>query len=137
MLGDDVNRRSALKRRSPAEQVIQRCPERVDVRAPVDIPARPGLLGRHVVGRADGHPGAREAAVRLGRFRQAPVSELHSAVPGYEDVFRFDVAMEQPPGVRVIEGLSDGKTDSQSVRLGQALISLQELLKSLTGSRYP
>ncbi|MCO5170409.1 MAG: hypothetical protein M9894_29075 [Planctomycetes bacterium] len=64
------------------------------------------LLRRHVGRRPDHRPGVREAAVAL-EVRQAEVGDARPAVVADEDVVRLEVAVQDPPRVRVAHGARD------------------------------
>ena len=93
--------------RGPAdEQVEERAAEGVDVGTAIGLVAVAGLLGRQVVGRAQHllvmSPGERGVVLRHGE-RQPEVEDLD--VPSLVDdqIGRFDVAVDEPLVVRVLQ----------------------------------
>ena len=89
--------------------MVERCAQRVDVAAGVDILVPPRLLGRDVVGGS--HRGAR-AGLRgvlllVGKLHQPEVAELGDPVPREHDVVGLDVAVDQAVVERVVEGPAD------------------------------
>ena len=104
----------------PAGQhFIQHDPKREDVRAFVDGPRIPALLGRHVIHRAhrDLRLGEGTAAgLLLGDVGDAEVRDLHRpALARDQHVGRLDVAVNDPAGVRMLD--RPGHLDRDADRL--------------------
>ncbi len=98
------------------EQEVERATQAVDVRADVGRDGVLPLFGRHVVDRAHGRAGLRQAVGRscvadhgymVPAFRmklgQSQVQELHLAAAGEHQVGRLDVAMHQLMFVGMLE----------------------------------
>ena len=64
------------ERHGSGERLKQNAAERVDIRTRVDAVAA-GLLGRHVVDRADERPGARQAVAADDVAREPEVRQVH------------------------------------------------------------
>ena len=92
------------------DRLVHHDAARVDVDAAVEVALAARLLGRHVIGRAHHHAGAREvellvAALELRHhLRDAEIEDLHDRrtadAPREEDVLRLDVAMDDALVVR-------------------------------------
>lgn len=109
-VGDDraqhVDLRVAAERLRAGEQLVEHCPERIDVGAVVDrVALRPGLLRAHVGDRAQDHP-------RLGHLQrrrlgsiagQAEVDDAHLALRIEHQVLRLDVAVHDLRVVSVLQ----------------------------------
>ena len=99
--------RVAAERPAAGQQLVEDDAQAEDVRAAVDpVPLAPGLLGAHVGGRP-GEPGS--LAVVLVLQRQPEVG--HAGLPWSvdQDVRGLDVAVDQAPGVGVVQRLGDGR----------------------------
>ena len=97
------------KRHGPGERLEQDAPERVDIRACVH-PVAAGLLGSHVVDRADERPGASQPVAADDVSREPEVRQVHvlaAAARGHQDVRGLDVPMHQPSRVGGVERLRD------------------------------
>ena len=120
------HRRRHRRRREPGlhreralggERLVEALPERVDVdRARVRPLAAEDLRrqvrkGPHVSGGGERAPGL--------SHRDAEVHELHSATAAQDDVGRLDVAVEDPRGVRVLEGGGERRECGQRLREGE------------------
>src|SRR5262249_33059460 len=89
-----------------AEQGVQSCPQRVDVRCGpclLDLACR--QLGRDVTGRTDDGDGGRQAVVLIEPLGQTKVRQLGVPVSPKQDVARLDVAVDDVPLVRRLESL--------------------------------
>jgi hypothetical protein len=104
------------EREAASQQLIQHNAQTVDVRAAVDAMRHtPGLFGRHVV-RGAGDETLLAAARTVLAEREAEVHQ-HRRPPGSEDdVLRFDVAVDDAPGVRVAQRVAHRGRDAR--RLG-------------------
>ena len=95
----------AFERQLPDQKAINDNAKRINVR-PV-INGRPlGLFGRHILRRAHNGAGLREG----GPFRGAHQAKVHQGdmtILCDHDVGRFDVAVNDPTLVGVIEGVRD------------------------------
>jgi hypothetical protein len=109
--------RSLLReRRASGQQLVQEHAQRVDVAPRVDVELIDlGLLGRHVLQRAD--DGSESGDERLlgqrltGRLGHAEVDHLwhgFAIVESDEHVGGFEIAMNDPLLVRVLNGVADG-----------------------------
>jgi hypothetical protein len=89
--------------------------ERVEIDAVIDVLRAARLLGRHVVGRAEGRAGARRRFFRRAERRlhlaDAEVEHLHEArvpaAPREEDVLRLQIAVHDLLGVHRLERFAD------------------------------
>ena len=111
---------------SPASISYKHRRERVHVAARVDGAVARGLLGAHVLRRAERQPGLREAiASGLGdRERDAEVGE-HRLAFLKQDVLRLDVAVHQPLSVRVVERARDLLGDRERLVEAELVLALQ------------
>ena len=118
----------------PVSISIEHAAERVDVGAPVDLLAL-DLLGRHIRGRADDLPGARQLRVAGGggELGQAEVDQLRRlAVLGVgreQDVGRLEIAMHDAGGVRRVEA------PAQPLRDGERALDRQRPALDEVGER--
>src|SRR5689334_25374488 len=71
----------------------------------VDVLAK-DLLRRHVGECAERRAGLREARV-VPELRDAEVHDLDAPVQRQEDVVRLDISMDDAPGMRCVQTLSD------------------------------
>ena len=92
---------SAVERRLPGEEVVERRPHGVDVRAHVQR-LTPELLGRGKLRRPSERAALRELRHVAGhrRNRQPEVADLHCAVAVDETVRGLDVAVQDAAGLR-------------------------------------
>src|SRR5207248_10070803 len=87
----------------PRQAFVEADPEREDVGAAVD--GRPfDLLRGHVVGRAEELAGRGQVAAR-GDLGDAEVGDLGAVAVDEDDVRRLHVAVDDPLGVREVDGL--------------------------------
>ena len=105
----------------PTGHLVQDHAERVDVDAPVGVAAAGGLLGRHVLGRAE--HGARAGQARLGGappsaggdLRDAEVDDLDevgaAVAIGQEHVLGLEIAVDDALVVRGAERARDLRGD--------------------------
>src|SRR5690606_14657587 len=88
------------------EDLVEDDPQRVDIRARVDL-LPSGLLWRDVLGRPEDDAGTRDGARRAGDLRDAEVEHLHEvgmARPRQdEDVVGLHVTMDDARAVRRAE----------------------------------
>ena len=106
VLRQDAHEGVRVEGHLPGEHLVHDHAERVDVGALVDgLPRR--LLGRHVVRRAEDHPGLGELARAAADLGHAEVEHLHEArvVPllDDEDVVRLQVAVDDAARVGRVE----------------------------------
>jgi hypothetical protein len=93
------------ERPAAAQHLEQHHTQRKEVGSCIDIVA-PDLLGCHVAGGADDHAGERlgrrlrRRRVRHLQLREAEVENLDPAVGGQEKIVGFQIAMNDPAGVR-------------------------------------
>ena len=116
-----LRHRRAGERRASGEHLVEHRPEREQIGAMVDLAAAQ-LLGRHVVQRAQHHPGHGEPErLRvIGRRRreelgQPEVEHLDSLPPGEHHVRALDVAVHDAAAVRVVEGVGHLHRDLERV----------------------
>jgi DNA-binding TFAR19-related protein (PDSD5 family) len=143
--GEDVAHRLAGEELAAREHLVEHDAEGPDVRALVDRLA-PGLLGRHVRGRAEDQAGGR-AGVREGgglrevgagarhrvdhvRLGEPEVENLDLAVRRQLDVGRLEVAVDDAALVSLLERLGDLPRDRSGLveRDRSALQPLREVL---------
>ena len=115
------------------DRLVHHDAARVDVDAAVEVALAARLLGRHVIGRAHHHAGAREvelliAALELRHhLRHAEVEDLHDRrgadAAGQEDVLRLDVAMDDALVVRGDEAGQDLDHDVGDLVEGEAALA--------------
>lgn len=96
---------AAGERHAPAQHLVQRAAERVDVGPGVDGVRVFGLFGGHVIGRADddARPGELPVPGPTGEPRQTEVQHFELPFRGQHQVLRLDVAVNHPVLVRVLE----------------------------------
>ena len=104
---EDDGRRLAGERRRAGEQREQGRPQSVDVDRGPDVPIAPGLLGRHVLGRAHRLAGHAGGLGRLQRLAQAQVDQVRPVLPVHHDIRGLDVAVHDAAVVGVLHGPGD------------------------------
>ena len=98
-------RRVGGERPPAGEQLVQHHAQAENVAAAIDpMPFATRLLGAHVVGRARV---AWSAAHVLLAQREAEIGDERLAALVQQDIARLDIAMHQPPAMRVVQGFSD------------------------------
>ena len=96
-----------------AEHRVADGAEGVNVAALVDVRRSHGLLGRHVMRRADDHPARGQAVAAVVELRDAEVGEHGAARLLIEqDVRRLDVTMDHAAAVRALHGLRQLEEDA-------------------------
>jgi hypothetical protein len=98
--------------------------QRVDVGAGVDD--APHLLGGGVAGGAEHGPGGLRPAGLGQRPGQAEVGQPGGAVLVEEEVGRLHVAVDEPPGVGVVEAGGDLAADGGGLGRGQSVAPVEE-----------
>ncbi len=106
MLVKDCERRLRRERHASRQELEGDHGERVLIRAAAENLAG-RLLGRHVERRPEHRARRRESRRNLGAAREAEVGEKRPALRVHQDVPRFDVAVENALGVRVVESRGD------------------------------
>ncbi len=104
------------ERRLAGQHFVEDRAQRVDIGPGIDRLAR-GLLGAHVLGSAEAHPGLRDphtAAVASSRERDPEVGH-HRAAVVEQDVVGLDVAMNHPVAMGVVEPGGDFARDPNRV----------------------
>ena len=98
---ESLKRRLRLERGPAGEEFVQDRAERVDIGGGPDV-ANPsgGLFRRHVAGRTQHGPGARQIDIGADRFCEAEVGDLERAVGGHQDVLRLEIAMNDSLAMR-------------------------------------
>ncbi len=122
---DHLQQESALIRRLAGQDMVESAAEQEDVAALVDqVPAAPGLFGRHVGRRADDVGGRRVLRFCLGvavrRFddspaSHAPVHDVDLAELADHDVRGLEVAVHHAAAVGESDGLADLEEDTQEL----------------------
>ncbi len=119
VLGQDAHEAVGVERNHAGQHVVHDAAHRVDVHAVIGrLPLR--LLGRHVLGRSEDHPGLRQprAVVVVGAddLRDPEVQHLHEVraplALNQEDVLRLHVAVDDPLPVRGAQPLGDLHEDA-------------------------
>ena len=132
-LRDDRLSGRAGERRLAGEHLVQHAPERIDVGARVDGALAHGLLGTHVLRRAERRPAlghARRLVGARGGEGDAEVRDERLALV-QENVFRLDVAMNHAAPVRVVERAGDVGRDLHGVGNGQLPFAREPLAQRL------
>ena len=113
---------------SPASISYSTDGERVHVAARVDGAVARGLLGTHVLRRAERESGLREAiASRLGDGERDAEVGQHRLAFLKQDVLRLDVAVHQSLSVRVVERARDLLGDRERLVEAELVLALQLL----------
>ncbi len=120
VLADDRDAVVPDEGRSPGQHLVEHHTQRVEVGARCDVPSH-RLLGRHVGGGADdgallGEPRA------IQRERQTEIAQHRRTVLGEPDIPRLEIAVDDRPCVRVLEGDADLLGDAQGFLDGQAML---------------
>src|SRR5438094_306789 len=87
------------------------------------------LLGRHVMRRADDHPGRGEPRGGLERLRDPEVREHHATVVVEHDVGGLHVAVHHTALVRVSQGAGRFPENALDLGDGQRLLLLEQILE--------
>ena len=124
--GDDRLSRRSREGRFSHQHFIDDTAERVDVGARGDVAVAQRLLGAHVGRRADGDAGGGEPFAGRG-IERAGDSEIghHRFAVGEQDVLRFDVAVDQPVGMGVLECAGHLRRDANRLTHRQLLVALE------------
>ena len=129
-----------IEGRRTGEQLIQHDAERVHVGARVDVVGAIGLLGAHVLRRADHLAGLREHVVRhrtgAGGLGHTEVDHLHARAGGAtcggvfghagQDVARLQVAVDDALHVRMLDGVAHLREKFQAL-LDAVLVAVAEV----------
>ena len=125
VLADDHDRVLARERGLAGEQLVEHRPERVEIGPGVGGAAE-GLLGGQVGDGSDQHPLDRLARAAVGG-REAEVAEPGGAVVAEPHVRRFQVAVDDPAPVGVLERPADVDRDrDRPLDLEPATLALLE-----------
>ena len=119
----------ALERALSCQALVEHATERIDVGAPVDLPAR-DLLGRDVVEGADEAAVAGQAAHGCdvaGKAEVAHVRALAVGARGDEDVGRLDVAMNEIGGMGGVERVRDLRDQVERPRRLERAVLAEQL----------
>src|SRR5205809_144224 len=87
------------------------------------------LLGRHVVRRADDHPGRRQSCRGLERLGDPEVREHHPAVVVEHDVGRLHVAVHHTALMGVSQGAGRFPENPLDLRHGKRLLLVEQILE--------
>ncbi len=99
-----LQQRGGLERRPAGQQLVQDRAQRIHVRGRSDVPGvAPGLLGRHVAGRAQHRIGLRQPRLDVQRLGQPEVGDLGRAVDLHQDIAGLQVAMDDAQLVRLAD----------------------------------
>ena len=110
------------ERRLACQHFVEHAAEAVDVAAPIDIAVPRALLRAHVHRGAHRHTGRRQPLAAGGADAARDAEIADDGLPGDEqDVFGFDVAMDDIMGVRVMEGACHLLRDVRGVGNGELL----------------
>ncbi len=111
------------------EHLIEHHAHRVEIGAGIDVGPEDQRLGRHVIGRAQGHPRHRQPVlpgiVDLG---EAEVGHLHLAVGVDEYIGRLDVAVDDAQRMRGGERIADMGGNGVGVLGGESSLTGDHLL---------
>ena len=100
-------------RRIAGQHLVQHAPQRIDVGSIGQVPLGGSLLGRHVVRRAQRQSCLRHAPAGGGTHRQGNTEVGHHRSPiVQQDVFGFDIAVNDIVPVGVVECVSDVDGDA-------------------------
>jgi hypothetical protein len=102
-LGDHRHRGRARIGRRPRQHLVQHHGQRVDVGAGIHGHRPVRLLGAHVGRRAHGRAALGDVFVSVGGAGDPEIGHQRVAVPGEEQVFRLDVAMDHALFVGVLQ----------------------------------
>ncbi len=103
-LGHDRLRVAAGVGRVAGQHLIEHRAQRIDVAPCVECTIAHGLFGAHVLRRAERHPGLRHpGGVGRGHGERDAEVRHQGALVVQQDVLGFDVAVDDPPPVRVIQ----------------------------------
>ncbi len=119
MLVGHPQRRVGDVGRVAGEHLEQHDAERVNIAAPVEARVAAGLLGTHVVGRADGHGRARERHPGFVDLHDAEVRDVRLIVLVEQDVGRFEIAVDDAFGVGGVEAGGEARDDAGGLGHGQ------------------
>lgn len=103
------------------DQFIGDHSEGVDVGGEGGVGGMFALLGSHVVGGAH-HGAGRFGAVIFVKLGDAEVDHFHFAIFGDDDVFRFEVAVDDAVGVEMAEGVGHLEDDREAPFEGERLL---------------
>ena len=119
-------RRRAGVRRLTGDHLVGDRRERVDIAARVDRAIAGGLLGAHVVRRAEAEArlcDPRSTGVRNGE-RDPEVGD-HGLPVVEQDVLRLQVAMNHPVPMRVVECPGDSDRETHGLVDGEMLLAIE------------
>jgi hypothetical protein len=128
-LGDDGLRGAAGERRIAGEHLVGHHAKGVHVAPGGDRALAHGLLGRHVVRRAERHAGLGHAGAAAGTRdgqRDPKVRDQRRAVV-QQDVLRLDVAVNHPVPVSVVQRGRYLGGNAHRIRDGKLLLALQSV----------
>ncbi len=119
---------SPFEWRTAGNHLIEDGPQRIDVCGRSDLVRESAnLFGCHVAGRAQDLAGARQGVLALEQLRQSEVRDLGDALFGEQDVRRFQVPMDDPAQMGIVDRSSQefdeaGRFHGVLKRAGQASI---------------
>ena len=128
----DRLRGGSCERRLAHQHFIRHRAKRIDVALGRDVALPHCLLGAHVLRRAERHPrlGHPPAGGVRRREGDAEVGHQRAAVV-QQDVLRLDVALHDPPAVRVVERAGDLGGDAHRVGNRELLLAVQPVAQRL------
>jgi hypothetical protein len=125
-------RRAPDERRVAGEHLVGDASQGVDVRPDGDLALAHRLLGRHVVRRAETHPGLGHpvAAGAGDGERDTEVRDQRGAVV-QQDVFGLDIPMDHTMAVGVVQRGRHFRREPEGVRYGELLLASQSVAEAL------
>lgn len=139
----------ALRGTFPGEQLVEHDSERIDVGPVVEVGRCLPLLGSRIDRRPQNLGGARLVRLgfnsglgscggdRVGRhdFGDAKVGDFDDAFPIDQQVFGFDVAMDNTALVGALQGFANGRDDAEGF-LGSEAFGIEKLAKVGTVDKF-
>jgi hypothetical protein len=131
-LAEDRLRARARERRLATEHLVENAPEGVDVALRTRVPVRGGLLGAHVIRRAEREPRLGQPALprRADGQGDAEVSNEGAAVLK-EDVRRLDVPVDNALAVGIVQGSGDVDRDPERLFHRKLALPIEPLAQGL------
>ena len=115
----------------PDQHLVQHAGHGVLIGPPVDRTAAGGLLGAHVLWRADRQPGLGETLSARGAHGQGNPEVCDDRLALQEDVRRLDVPVHDVTLMRVLERIAHGDSNRDGLLDGQLFFPLETLCQRL------